>query len=158
MKTHRIDVTRWTSGSPEATFAALADESTWPTWSPMDVGALEQPGPDDPHGVGAIRRFETGRSVSRERVVELDAPRTFGYELLSGLPLRGYRARVDLEPRDGGTEIHWHSTFQAKVPCTGWIYRLALRRFIGQVADGLAAHVATSEAVTATGGGPSAPR
>jgi hypothetical protein len=159
MKTHRIDVTRWTAGSPEATFAALADESSWPDWSPMDSGELERPGPADPHGVGAIRRFRTGRSVSRERVVALDppgpdAPGALGYELLSGLPIRDYRARVELTPRDGGTEIRWRSTFHAKVPFTGWIYRLALGRFIGQVADGLAAHVG----VTTKDDAPTAPR
>ena len=166
MKTHHIDVTRWTAGSPEATFAALADESSWPNWSAMDSGELEQPGAGDPHGVGAIRRFRTGRSVSRARVVALDAPGpgtpgVLGYELLSGLPIREYRARVELTPRDGGTEIRWRSTFHAKVPFTGWIYRLALRRFIGQVADGLAEHAAVTTAhaaVTTTDAAPTAPR
>jgi len=154
MKTHQIDVTRWSAGTPDAAFAALADEAYWPDWSPMDSGELEQPGPDDPHGLGAIRCFRTGRSVSRERVVAFAPPHHFAYELLSGLPLRNYRADVELRPRDGGTEIHWHSTFHAKVPMTGWIYRLALTRFIGQVADGLAAHAA----VTTGSGAPSAPR
>src|SRR3954452_2715945 len=111
MKTHEIDVRRWTAAAPEPTFAALADESRWPDWSPMDSGELQQPGADDPHGVGAIRRFRTGRSVSIERVVTFDAPHTFSYELLSGLPLRGYLAVVELTPRDGGTEIRWRSTF-----------------------------------------------
>jgi hypothetical protein len=38
---------------------------------------------------------------------------------------------------DGGTEIHWHSTFTAKIPGTGWFYRRFLGRFVGQVVAGL---------------------
>jgi len=62
--------------------------------------------------------------------------------LLSGLPLRDYRADVDLTPTDGGTDIRWHSTFHPKVPGTGWIYRRALTRFIGDMVRGLAAATA----------------
>ena len=58
--------------------------------------------------------------------------------LLEGLPLKGYRADVDLEPADGGTWIRWHSTFDGKHQGTGWIYRLALRRFIRACVRGLA--------------------
>jgi hypothetical protein len=65
------------------------------------------------------------------------------YELLAGLPLRGYRADIDLTPADGGTVIHWRSRFTAKVPGTGWLYRWALGRFIQRCADGLATHAAT---------------
>jgi hypothetical protein len=56
--------------------------------------------------------------------------------------MRGYRADVDLEPKDGGTAIRWHSTFTAKWPGTGGLLRRGLGRFIQQCVDGLAAHAA----------------
>ncbi|GAB3980315.1 SRPBCC family protein [Plantactinospora veratri] len=102
------------------------------------------PRPGRAGGVGAIRIFRTGWLTSRERVVERVPDRRFSYELLSGLPLRDYRADVDLTPERGGTSIRWHSTFAARVPGTGWLYRRALHRFIGQVAAGLAAHAAAT--------------
>lgn len=58
--------------------------------------------------------------------------------LLSGLPVRDYVADVILTPDGGGTEIAWHSTFEPKVPGTGWLYRAVLERFITDVAGRLA--------------------
>jgi hypothetical protein len=109
----------------------------------MDSFSLERPGDDGGESLNAIRVFHTGRSVSRERIVELVPGRRFSYALLSGLPLRDYRADIDLTPESGGTAVRWHSRFEPKVRGTGWLYRLALRRFIRRCADGLVAHAAT---------------
>jgi len=35
---------------------------------------------------------------------------------LSGLPLRDYRATIDLEAVGSGTVLHWRASFDAKVP------------------------------------------
>jgi hypothetical protein len=139
----QIDVRVHTTAGPAAVYGLLRDGAGWPTWSPIGSFELERPGSDEPEGVGAIRIFRTGRTTSRERVVERVPDRRFSYELLSGLPIRDYRADVDLTPDDGGTLIRWHSTFSAKVPGTGWIYRRALGRFIARTADGLATYAAT---------------
>ncbi|MEN3608460.1 SRPBCC family protein [Plantactinospora sp. ZYX-F-223] len=146
MARKEIDVRVHTTASPAVVYALLIDGAGWPGWSPLGSFELERPGADEPEGVGAIRVFRTGRVTSRERVVERVPDRRFSYELLSGLPLRDYRADVDLTPERGGTSIRWHSTFTAKVPGTGWLYRRALGRFIGRVAAGLAAHAATTAA------------
>jgi hypothetical protein len=140
----------WTTASASEVYALLRDGATWPVWSPLETFRLEAEGPDGGESLGAIRVFTTGRATSREEIVVLDADRSFGYSLLSGLPLKGYRALVDLEPRDGGTEIHWHSTFRAKFPGTGGLYRRFLGAFIQKCVDGLAArasadHAAASE-------------
>ena len=42
--------------------------------------------------------------------------------------------------RDGGTAIHWHSTFHAKLPGTGWLYRRQLGKILDRFAHGLADH------------------
>lgn len=130
----------WTSATADAVYALLRDGATWPEWSPLGSFRLEAEGPDGGESLGAIRVFRTGRTTSREEIVVLEPDRTFGYALLSGLPLRDYRALVDLEPRDGGTEIHWHSTFRAKVPGTGGLYRRILGAFIQRCVDGLASY------------------
>jgi GTP pyrophosphokinase len=58
------------------------------------------------------------------------------------LPRFETRFDVELTPADGGTRISWRSTFTAKVPGTGWLYRRTLERFISDCADGLARHAA----------------
>jgi hypothetical protein len=134
-----IDKTTTTTGAPDAVYDLLADGSTWPTWSPIGSFELLAPGDGNPEGFGAIRLFTTGRHKSRERVVERHPGRSFAYVLEAGLALRDYKAVVTLAPNaDGGTTINWRSTFTAKVPGTGGIYRRQLGAFIEQCVQGLA--------------------
>jgi hypothetical protein len=135
-----IDKTALTTGGPEAVYELLIDGSTWPTWSPLGSFELLSPGDGTPEGLGAIRVFTTGRHTSRERVVERQPGQSFAYVLEAGLPLKDYKAVVSLTPNgDGGTTINWRSTFTAKVPGTGGLYRRQLGAFIEQCVEGLAA-------------------
>ena len=135
-----IDKTATTSGDPAAVYELLADGSTWPTWSPIGSFELIEPGDGTPEGLGAIRLFTTGRHKSRERVVERRHGAAFAYVLEAGLPLRDYKAVITLSPAAaGGTTINWHSTFTAKLPGSGWLYRRQLGAFIGRCVMGLAA-------------------
>jgi len=127
-----------TAADPGRVYALLADGSTWPQWSPLGSFELLEPGDGRPEGLGAVRRFTTGRRQSTERVVERRPGEKFSYVLVSGLPLRHYRADVTLTPAPGGTAITWHSTFRAKVPGTGGLYRGVLSAFIGKCVEGLA--------------------
>ena len=135
-----IDQTATTTGTPSAVYELLADGSTWPGWSPIGSFELLAPGDGTPEGLGAVRLFTTGRHRSRERVVERRPGESFAYVLEAGLALRDYKAVITLSPNaDGGTTINWHSTFTAKVPGTGGLYRRQLGAFIGQCVRGLAA-------------------
>lgn len=135
-----IDKTTTTTREPVEVYELLADGSTWPKWSPIGSFELLAPGDGTPEGLGAIRLFTTGRHQSRERVVERRPGEAFAYVLEKGLALRGYKAVITLTPSaTGGTTIRWRSTFTAKVPGTGWLYRRQLGAFIGQCVDGLAA-------------------
>jgi hypothetical protein len=62
--------------------------------------------------------------------------------LRSGLPVRGYRADVDLEPDGQGTAIRSRSSFDPKLPGTGWLIRRRLARITERFVRGLAAHAA----------------
>ncbi len=126
-----------TSAPPNAVYALLRDGASWPEWSPLGSFELVREGEGEPEGLGAVRLFRTGGVKSYEKIVALEPGRRFGYALEHGLPLRDYVAHVDLSPRDGGTEIHWHSTFTAKIPGTGPLYRRFLARFIERVVAGL---------------------
>jgi hypothetical protein len=133
----RISVRGVTPADADTVYALLRDGASWPRWSPLGSFELVREGEGEPEGLGAIRLFRTGGIRSYEKIVALEPGRRFGYALDHGLPLRDYVAYVDLSPVDGGTEIHWHSTFTAKIPGTGWFYRRFLGRFIGRVVAGL---------------------
>ena len=133
-----IDETATTGADPAWVYGLLADGSTWPAWSPIGSFTLVDPGEGTPEGLGAVRLFTTGRHRSRERVVECRRGECFAYVLEKGLPLRDYQAVVTLTPAGGGTSINWRSTFRAKVPGTGWLYRRELGKFVRRTVEGLA--------------------
>ena len=142
MGPRRIEVTKHSAAAPDAVFALLADGNTWPRWSPIESFELERPGDPPPEGVGAIRVFRRGRTTGRDQIVEIVPGRRFGYASLSGLPVRDYRAFVELAPDGDGTTIRWQASFAPKVPGTGWLLERGLRRFLGECAAGVAAHAA----------------
>ncbi len=137
MSVQEIDVTDTASAFPAAVWRLLGDSATWPSWTSID--SYERLAPGSPDGVGEVRVFRTGRRyVIREQVVERRPQQRLSYVLLGGLPLRDYRADIDLSPEAGGrTRIRWHTTFAPKVPGTGWLYRRALQRATRSFVDGL---------------------
>jgi uncharacterized protein YndB with AHSA1/START domain len=138
MAVQHIDAQATTAAPPGDVYALLRDGATWPEWSPLGSFELMRPGDEGGESVGAVRVFRTGRVRSQERIVELVPAERLSYVLEQGLPLRDYRADIDLEPVADGTRIHWHSSFHAKVPGTGPLYRWQLGKFIQQTVDGLA--------------------
>jgi uncharacterized protein YndB with AHSA1/START domain len=128
-----IDVKARSSAPPERVWALLADARSWSRWAPFDEASVEEG-----EGLGELRRFRTGRRTTRERVTGFDQPQRFEYELVSGIPIRDYRAEVTLTPDSGGTAIRWHSRFRPKIPGTGGLARRQLERFIERTAQGLA--------------------
>ena len=146
MGIQHVDARAHTTASPATVHALLRDGATWPSWSRIETFGLERAGADGGETVGAIRNFRTGRYFMREQVVEVVPDRRFSYALLSGLALRGYRADVDLTPADGGTDIRWSSSFRAKVPGTGWLYRRALQRMTEGFVQDLARATSTTHA------------
>src|SRR3954454_18964987 len=99
------EVTEVSSAPPDKVFALLADGAGWSKWA----GAMivrswwEREGDPAPGGVGAIRALGLGRIGSREEIVAYAPPHHLDYTILSGLPVRGYRADVRLTPEGGGT-------------------------------------------------------
>jgi hypothetical protein len=86
-----------------------------------------------------MRVLTTPLAKVREETVDLVPNRRLSYVLLSGLPLRNYRADVDLEPLgDGAIMIVWRATFEKKYPGTGWFWQWLLGRVIKRVAEDLA--------------------
>ncbi|TDE11509.1 SRPBCC family protein [Jiangella asiatica] len=144
MGMQRIDVSTTTTAPAAAVYALLRDGASWPDWSPIGSFELESPGGDGGESVGAVRVFRTGRITSRERIVELVPERRLSYVLLSGLAIKDYRADIDLTEGPGGTTVRWSSSFRAKVPGTGWLYRRTLSDFIRKCVDGVAAKAAAS--------------
>lgn len=139
------------AASPAEVYALLADGATWPRWTPFDAFELERAGEAGGESTGAIRVFTDGRIRNREEVTELIPDWLISYRSLSGMPIRNHAASVRLAPAAGGTVITWDEQFEATRPGTGWFIARALRRFVQDCADGLAAHAGASPEVPSRG-------
>ena len=125
--------------TPATVFSLLRNSETWPRWSLFNSFELERVGKDERFGVGAIRSFSTRVSKTREQVTDLIPNQKLSYVLLSGLPLRNYRAVVCLSsPESGVTLVSWTASFQCKYG-TGWFWRIFLNLILSRVATQLAA-------------------
>ena len=133
------------SAAPKATvFEVLADVPHWQDWAPMvRRSTWEREGSPEPGGVGAIRRVGAPPVFAREEIVEYEPPRRMVYVLLSGMPVRDYRAEVVLsDGAGGGTDIVWSSSLVPRIPFTGAAMRVVMRGIMARMARRLAAQAA----------------
>ena len=143
MSRQRIEHTATTTADPATVYALLREGATWPVWGPLDSFELDRPGEDEAEGLGAVRVFRSGRVTGRDTIAELVQDRRFSYTHVSNLPMKNYRADVDLEPAGDGTRIRWVSAFDPKLPGTGALLRRGLDGFVSKLANGLAEHASS---------------
>jgi hypothetical protein len=120
-----IEAVATTSGSRAKVWALLEDASKWAEWGAWSSVEVEGGGEQTP---GALRVLVNRPFRVRERITEWEPGGRFGYELLEGMRVRGYRSTVTLEDApDGGTRIRWRSVYERAGPVTAVLLRLAVR-------------------------------
>ena len=119
-----------------AVWTRLADLESWHEWGPWTKATLD----GEMRTLVSERRRLTGRPyVMRERVTNLEPEERLEYDLVSGLPVRGYHAVVTLtDAEDGGTDITWRATFKPPWPFLGGLWRGAMLKVIRDVSEALA--------------------
>ena len=134
-------VTASSNAPPETVFAVLADATRWREWAgPMiSVSDWEREGDPAPGGVGAIRRLGRTPLFAREQIVEYEPPRHLAYTILTGIPVRGYHADIDLLPERERTTIRWSGAFEPCVPGSGAVFAALLGRTVRGYARAAAA-------------------
>lgn len=121
----------------EMIFKHLVVAEAWGEWGSFPSRARrERAGDRSPNGVGAIRAIPP----AREQVVEYDPPHRYAYVALSGLPLKEYRAEVNLEPRGPETVIRWDAVFEPRYAGTGPLMRRFLDRMLASFCRRVAEH------------------
>jgi len=135
---------------PETVFDVLADATGWKDWAGSTVGVSlwDRQGDPPPGGVGAVRKLGRWPFFTREQITEYDPPRHLGYTIVSGFPVRGYHADIDLLPDASGTTIRWAGAFEPKVPATGTVLEALLERIVLGYARGAAAEAERRAATT----------
>ena len=151
MTSASFHVTAHSAAPPERVYAILADGPNWPRWAGPLIGRgeWEREGSPTKEGVGAIRKIGRAPLFAREEIVVHDPPRHHAYTILSGQPVRNYRADVRLTDNErGGTLITWTAEFDPTIPGTGALLELWFRRIIGATARRLARAAEAEESET----------
>ena len=97
---------------PDVVWALVSDANTYPRWGPWSEGGY-RPQSEGPSRKGSVQWFRYGRrTTSVEEILEIEAPRRIVYSVLSGLPVKNYRAEVTLTPTaSNGTSVRWTATW-----------------------------------------------
>jgi hypothetical protein len=135
-----VDVRAHCSAPASDVWPLIGEARRWREWSFLTQSDLVQEGESAPDGVGAVRRFTRYGIGSTEQVVAWEPPHHLGYTILSGFPVRHYRADVTLASENDGTLVSWSATFDPKIPGTGRVMRAVLRRMLRGFAVGVAGY------------------
>jgi len=137
-RSYRVEAT--TRAPVDAVWPLVGEARRWSDWSFLTGTGLEREGAPEPDGVGAVRKFTRFGVGSREEVVAWDPPGHLAYRILSGFPVRNYRADITLTSQGGGTRIEWSGTYDPKWPGTGGILASVVPAMMQRFADSLAAY------------------
>jgi uncharacterized protein YndB with AHSA1/START domain len=136
-----------TRAGAETVWSLVADANTYAGWGPWNDGGYRPPsaGPSRP---GSVQWFRYGRrTTSVEKILEVEEYRRIVYTVVSGLPVRNYRAEVTLTPTpSGGTSIRWTATWDGTI--LGQAVRRKLRHVYREVVAALVAAADGREAAT----------
>ena len=135
-----------TSADVETAWSLVADANSYPQWGPWNDGGYRPPGAG-PSREGSVQWFRYGRrTVSVEEVLQVDQPSRLIYRVVSGLPVRNYRAEVTITPTPGGTTIRWTATWDNTM--LGRVVYRKLQQIYPQIVRALVAEADRRQATT----------
>ena len=141
---YEFEVCARSTAPVEDVWSVLVDSIRWPDWTALPAPTMEREGEPSPFGLGAIRRFNWGPFYAREEVVCWDPPHQYGYAVVGGMPIRGYRADVTLTETGSGTFIEWRGRFdRAKWPGMSRPLRFFTKTMLQKYARNLGLHAET---------------
>jgi uncharacterized protein YndB with AHSA1/START domain len=129
---------RQVAAPPEVVFDVLTDHSRYAEITSLRKAELERTGDPEPNGVGAIRSLTVAGPPMREEVLSYERPSRFSYKILSGLPVRDHVGTVELQPKDGGTEVTYAVKTTPTVPLAGPVFMAFLKKAIRDLLGGVA--------------------
>lgn len=132
----RVEAEGTTRADPEIVWSLVADANTYSRWGPWNDGGYRPP-TAGPSRRGSVQWFRYGRRTTTvEEILEVEEPCRVVYTVVSGLPVKNYRAEVTLTPApSGGTSIRWAATWDNTFG--GRIVRRKLRQIYPEVVNAL---------------------
>jgi uncharacterized protein YndB with AHSA1/START domain len=109
-----ILIERTMKAPPEFVFDSIADPEQLGRLRRGVTARLLQPGADTPHGVGAVRRVDTGPLFLEEHVTGYDRPHRFEYQIRRARPpITHHGGVLAIEPDGDGSRVRWETRVTA---------------------------------------------
>jgi hypothetical protein len=127
---HEVHVRWHYRASAEKVFNQLSDHVAFLGTSQIQCRLLS-PGKENANGLGAVREVRSGLLVFEEEIGLFEAPRAYEYRIRSlrgplgwKIPFQHQHGHIELESKNGGTEVNWTSRFHFSIPLIGhWLDR-----------------------------------
>jgi Polyketide cyclase / dehydrase and lipid transport len=136
--THSVHAVRTIPAPAQAVWDRISNHAETHTWILAARVRLLSPGEPSPNGVGAIREVSFPDralwSTIKERVTAFQAPSTFSYTIIAGMPgIRDHLGTLTVEPIDADqSTLTWHVDFEfSRRHPMGWIAGPFTRTFGG---------------------------
>lgn len=126
----------------ERVWERFSDHEGYTAFKGVGEATLLAPGKRERNGVGAVRRIRFLGVLFVEDITAFEPPGVLEYRVREcSLPVRHRQGRVELSPREGGTEIRWWSRFEVPLPVMGGILgkgaRLVFQRAFQRAVQGM---------------------
>jgi Polyketide cyclase / dehydrase and lipid transport len=122
--------------APEVVWELVANAASYCEWGPWSASGYQSPG-GQPADAGVIRWVRYGRTTTVEKVLESERGRRLVYTVVTGIPVRNYRAEVALTPEGECAHIRWSASWDRTLP--GRIVHRRLRAIYPDVVSRLIA-------------------
>lgn len=137
-----FELERRVAASVDVVWEVLTNHAAYSSWGAAKSSTLETKGSPDVDGVGAVRRLADGPLVIREKVLEFEPKKRFVYTVVSGPPVKDYRATVAFSADGDCTMVRWTVAFRPKIPLTGVVLKPVVLYVIGSLLEKASAEAA----------------
>jgi uncharacterized protein YndB with AHSA1/START domain len=127
MSTLQVEAFGSAAAAPETVWALVANSASYAEWGPWEASGDRDLAGKASGDAGTTRWMRYHNTTTVEQILEVDRGRRMVYTVMSGIPVRNYRAEVTLTPTETGTDIRWTAQWDGTL--LGRIVHRSLRTF-----------------------------
>lgn len=136
-RTHDCRFARRIDAPVDVVWDVLTDHARYREWTPVPHSRLVTPGTPERNGLDAVRFLGVGPIGAKERMLVFEPGEHLAYTVVSGLPVRDYRADARLSDGGDWTALEYEGRFQPLVPGTGPALSLLVRSVLRTLVSSL---------------------
>ena len=128
--THAVEARVHIAAPLRHVWQVVSDHEAMSAWSGFNPVVVSTEGQDERNGHGSRRTMKGPAGSVVEQVVAWDPPFRYRYRVVEGSPFVCHQGDVQLEERNGGTELTWRIRFRPRIRGTGAILRTVMQQML----------------------------